>query len=272
MLLSGLGKIVPHQAGRELADRVSPRLTRVLARLRHGRVTALACPSWLRVSEGSWLLGDSFSSGRSRAGRSSLTSAHSGSRTTSSRASHSPCLSVVAGCEASPAVLAHQGEAGVRARARPAGMRSAGTSILGESETNGVLSETKARRGTRPVGAPSTPAPRVPARPSVDKSLASESTDFAFGCTLELAKRAAIRRVLEQLAPAFVRKAHCVGNLDRARLVLEIGVQLFLYRGGVLGAGSLLLLESRVLLLELVDTYSSWSSPPVLVKRAACGD
>ncbi len=76
---------------------------------------------------------------------------------------------------------------------------------------------------------------------------------LAFGGALSNAEASTVRGVLDQFAQAIERLGTLRGELGRAGVVLELGDQLFQFRGGVLGADALRFTQSRVLLLELLE-------------------
>jgi hypothetical protein len=76
---------------------------------------------------------------------------------------------------------------------------------------------------------------------------------LAFGGALSQAEASTVRGVLDQRAQAVERLRTQRGKVCGARPVLELGDQLFQLRTGILGAAALLLAQSRVLLLELLE-------------------
>ena len=77
---------------------------------------------------------------------------------------------------------------------------------------------------------------------------------LAFSGALSQAEASAVRGVLDQSANPVERRGTLCGKVWSAGPVLELDDQLFQFRGGVLGADALLLAQSRVLLLELLET------------------
>ena len=94
---------------------------------------------------------------------------------------------------------------------------------------------------------------------------------LAFGSALGQVERAAVRVVLDQRAQALERRGTLRGELGRAGLVLELGDQHFQFRGGVLVADALVLPQSRVLLLELLEALEQVGGR-VLARRVARRD
>jgi hypothetical protein len=78
---------------------------------------------------------------------------------------------------------------------------------------------------------------------------------LALSGALRQAEASAVRCVLDQRAQALKRRGTLSRKVWRARLVLELADQLFRFCGGVLGTDALLLAQSRVLLLELLETF-----------------